>query len=555
MKGSERLCRALEELSVDTVFGLPGSQNVALFDALRTSRIRTVVATNELAAAFMANGYARASGRPGVLVTIPGPGFTYSLTGLAEAYLDSTPLLHILGQPPSAPDRRFQLQALDQRSILAPLVKQVLDVPKADRIEEILVEAHVLCTAGEPGPVVVHVPVDLAAEAGAPKPVPLPPPAPATASLRDLERRLAEARRPLFYVGQGAAGAAGELRALVEALRIPIVTTTSARGILSEDHPWVIPFDRGSSDALNELVASCDLVLALGCKFSHNGAHGFRLKLPKERLIHIDSSADVLGANYAASMTLLADAPWLVRTLLEHQSAPSGRIASAWTEEQIATWKRRAFERYHTNWEPKVRALEPPTIEEFFAALRRAMPDESCLVLDSGLHQMLARRHFRARSPRSFLLPTDLQAMGFALPAAIGARIARPERPVVALLGDGGFAISGLELLTAVRERVRLTVIVFNDGHFGLIRKQQLGATRHTYGTELHNPDFRQVAEAAGARYVRTGDDAEESLHRAVASHGVTLVEVVLRDPGRERIKRVRRSLGASLARWIPGRR
>ncbi len=333
------------------------------------------------------------------------------------------------------------------------------------------------------------------------------------------------------------------------------MTTTSARGILSEDHPWVIPFDRGSSDALNELIASCDLVLALGCKFSHNGAHGFRLKLPKERLIHIDSSADVLGANYAASMTLLADAPWLVRTLLEQQSAPSGRIASAWTEEQIATWKRRAFERYHTNWEPKVRGLEPPTIEEFFAALRRAMPDESCLVLDSGLHQMLARRHFRVRSPRSFLLPTDLQAMGFALPAAIGARIARPERPVVALLGDGGFAISGLELLTAVRERVRLTVIVFNDGHFGLIRKQQLGATRHAYGTELHNPDFRQIAEAAGARYVRTGDDAEESLHRAVASHGVTLVEVVLRDPGRERIKRVRRSLGSSLARWIPGRR
>ena len=200
-----------------------------------------------------------------------------------------------------------------------------------------------------------------------------------------------------------------------------------------------------------------------------------------------------------------------------------------------------------------MRGLDPPTVEEFFAALRRAMPDESCLVLDSGLHQMLARRHFRARSPRSFLLPTDLQSMGFALPAAIGARIARPDRPVVALLGDGGFSISGLELLTAVRERLRLTVVVFNDGHYGLIRKQQLVATRHAFGTELHNPDFREIAQAAGARYERPGDDAEESLHRAVASHAVTLVEVALRDPGRQRqrVQRVRHALSGRLRKMF----
>ena len=551
MRGSDRLCQALEALSVDTVFGLPGSQNVALFDSLRTSRLRTVVATNELAASFMANGYARASGRPGVLVTIPGPGFTYALTGLAEARLDSAPVLHILGQPASAPDRRFQLQALEQSAILAPLVKRVFEVPNAGAIEDVLAEAYALCLSGEPGPVVVHVPANLGAEAGEARPIPSPSSPPPLPSLSELERRLAEARRPLLYLGQGAFDAAPALAALVEARRIPVVTTSSGRGVLSEDHPWVIPFDRGSTDALNELVQSSDLVLVLGCKFSHNGAHGFRLKLPRERLVQADTSADVLGANYPASATLIADAPALVRALQES----SGRAVSSWTEEQIAGWKNRAFERYNAKWEPKVRGLDPPTVEEFFAALRRAMPDESCLVLDSGLHQMLARRYFRVRVPRGFLLPTDLQAMGFALPAAIGARIARPERAVVALLGDGGFAISGLELLTAVRERVRLTVIVFNDGHFGLIRKQQLGANRHAYGTELHNPDFRQIAEAAGASYERSGDDAEESLHRAIASHGVTLVEVALRDPGRERIKRIRRSLRSRLAGWATSRR
>ncbi len=553
MRGADRLCRALEELGIETVFGLPGSQNVALFDALRTSRIRTIVATHELAAAFMANGYSRVSGRPGVLVTIPGPGFAYALTGLAEAFLDSAPLLHIVGQPASAPGRRFQLQSLDQRSVLDPLVKRVFEPSRLEGIEEVLGEAHALCVAGEPGPVVVQVPPSLAAEAGDFKSAEPPTPPPPTPALDDLERRLADARRPLIYAGQGAVGAATELQDLVEELRAPVVTTTSARGVLSEDHAWVVPFDRGSPDALNELIESCDLVLALGCKFSHNGAHGFRLKLPRERLIHVDAAAHVLGANYDASETILADVPWLIRTLRDHRKAAGQPSRSAWTEEQVGQWRERAFERYQTDWEPRIRGLDPPTTGEFFAALRRAKPDDSCLVLDSGLHQMLARRHFRVRSPRGFVPPTNLQAMGFALPAAIGAKLARPDRTVVALLGDGGFAISGFELLTAVREHVSLTAIVFNDGHYGLIRRQQLTAHRHAYGTKLQNPDFRAAAEAAGARYLRLGDKAEERLRAAIGGHGVTLVEVVLRDPGRERIKRLRRSLAASVRRWLSG--
>ncbi len=553
MRGADRVCGALEEMGVDTLFGLPGSQNVALFDALRTSRMRTVVATHELAASFMANGYARASGRPGVLVTIPGPGFTYALTGLAEAFLDSTPLLHILGQPATEPGRRFQLQALDQHSVVQPIVKRVFEAGSLDRIEELLSEAYALCLAGEPGPVVVHLPSSLGAEGGDLRPASSPTSAVPRGSIDDLERRVNEARRPLFYVGQGATGAAEELRELVESLRAPVLTTTSARGILSENHPWVVPFDRGGSDALNELVASSDLVLALGCKFSHNGAHGFRLRLPSDRLVHVDASAEVLGANYEASLALVADVPWLIRSLRDQRLGRSPR--SEWKEDEVGAWRQRAFERYKTDWEPRVRGLDPPTTQEFFAALGRVMPSDSCLVLDSGLHQMLARRHFRVQSPRGLILPTDLQSMGFALPAAIGAKLARRERTVVALIGDGGFAISGMELLTAVRERLRLAVIVFKDGHFGLIRKQQLGAHRHAYGTKLHNPDFRAVAEAAGARYVRLGDDAERTLHRAVRSSGVTVVEVALRDPGRERIRRLRRSFTGRVRNWLSGGR
>jgi acetolactate synthase-1/2/3 large subunit len=553
MTGGERLCRVLEDLGVDTVFGLPGTQNVDLFEALRTSWLRTVVPTHELAASFMANGYARASGRPGVLVTIPGPGFTYALTGLAEAFLDSVPLLHILGRPAQAPGQRYQLQALDQRAAVAPFVKRVFDVENLDEIEAAAVEAHAVCLSGEPGPVVLQIPNELTA-VSEPRSVLVGPAPPPTPLLGELESRLTRARRPLFYVGQGAFGAASDLRELVESMRIPVVTTTSGRGALPESHPWAIPFDRGSTDALNELVESTDLVLAIAAKFSHNGARGFRLKLPPDRLVRVDASPEVLEANYAASMLLLADAPWLIRTLRDHMSVSGHPGRSAWTEEQIADWRQKAFLGRESGSEMRVRGgLEPPTMSHFFGVLERAMGAESSLVLDSGLHQMLARRHFRVERPRGLILPADLQAMGYALPAAIGAKLAVPDRRVVALLGDGGFAMSGLELSTAKREGVHLTVIVFNDGHYGMIRKQQFGAHGHVYGTQLRNPDFRQIAESVGAEYTRLDQDAETRLAEAVRSKGVHLVEVRLRDPGRRKLRRVRYSLSRRLRNLLGG--
>jgi acetolactate synthase-1/2/3 large subunit len=171
------------------------------------------------------------------------------------------------------------------------------------------------------------------------------------------------------------------------------------------------------------------------------------------------------------------------------------------------------------------------------------MPAESCLVLDSGWHQMMARRHFRVLRPRCFILPTDLQAMGFALPAAIGAKLAREGRAVVALLGDGGFAMSGLELLTAVREHIPLTAIVFNDGLYGAISRQQLATYGHLHGTELQNPDFRRFAESVGARYLRLTGNIETVLSRAIGTRGVCIVEVGLGESMGVRLQRLRGTL------------
>ena len=552
MTGAEAICRTLEELGADTVFGLPGSQNVALFEALRTSRLRTIVAVHELGASFMANGYARASGRPGILTTIPGPGFTYSLTGLAEAFLDSAPLVHILAAPATAPGRRFQLQALDQRSAVSPLVKRVIDVTAAEEIEPALRNAYVLCREGEPGPVVVQIPPLLFDAEVAPSPdSPLPGGEPQEPDFEPVVRRFVAARRPVFYVGQGVVGASSDLLRLVEATGAPIVTTTSARGVIPEDHSHVLRFDRRKTGALNELIESADLVLALGCKFSHNGAHGFRLRIPSDRLVHVDASPSVVGANYEASLTLVADVPRLVGALFD--ALPAGaRNASEWTHDELRSWKAQAKAAGVRSGEPRVRGYRPPTPETFFASLRRIMPRDSCLVLDSGLHQMLARLYFRVLCPRGLLLPTDLQSMGFALPAAIGARMARPRRPVVALLGDGGFAMSGLEILTAVRERIPLTAIVFNDGRYGLIYNRQINAYGKAHGTALRNPDIRGVAEAAGASYLRLSARNERKLAAAIRGGGVTVVEVVLRRRGR-RLRRTARSAVSRLKGWILG--
>jgi len=181
------------------------------------------------------------------------------------------------------------------------------------------------------------------------------------------------------------------------------------------------------------------------------------------------------------------------------------------------------------------------------------MPRDSCLVLDSGLHQMLARRYFRVLCPRGLIFPADLQAMGFAIPAAIGARLANPRRPVVALLGDGGFAMSGLEILTAVRERIPLTAIVFNDGRYGLIYNRQINAYGRHHGTALQNPDIRRVAEAAGASYLRLSARTERRLAAALRGGGVTVVEVLLRSRGRRPLRRTARSVASKLKGWIQG--
>jgi len=528
--GAARICEALEKANVRCVFGLPGTQTVELFEALRRSSVRTVVPSNELSAAFMAGGWARVTGEPGVLLTIPGPGFTWALTGVAEARLDSIPLLHISGAPASAPpDKRFRQQELAQAAIATPMVKAVIEPDDDSDLGVALLECLALARSGEPGPVLLQVSsTSLSRERtyAALQPVPLAAINPL--ALESVCARLRDARRPILMMGQGTNKFAESIRTLVDQVRAPLLTTPSARGVLPEDHPLNFGFDpfAASIRDVNELVKSSDLILVVGCKLAHSGTAGFQLELPVDRLVHVDASTDVVGANYRASLGVVADAGDLLRALVA--SAPA---RSSWTEDELEAWRVRFAVRTKGSRESRIAGTSAADARGFFEALRRAMPIDAILVLDSGSHQIVARRYYRVLTPRGLITPTNLQSMGFAIPTAIGAKLAEPKRAVVALLGDGGFAMTALELLTAVREKVSLVVIVFVDGAFGQIRMQQLANYGVSYGVALETPDLRLLAESIGARHEMVGDNDAESVVRCALGHsGVTVIEVRVGD-------------------------
>jgi acetolactate synthase-1/2/3 large subunit len=558
--GGELICGALERLGVRHVFGVPGTQNVDLFEALRRSKMRTVLATSELAAGFMANGYFRASGVPGTFATISGPGFAYALPPLAEARQDSAAVLHLVNAPPEG-THKFLLQALEQRNIIASVAKCVVDITTPDEVPASIARAYQCSLEEEPGPVTVQFSrkalqgtlgqdqaerllsdVKLRRVAKEPEP----------GQINQFAAMLASAKRPVFYVGQGSLSAARELQMLAEGLNAPVITTRSARGVLPMDHPLSLAFDFNGTGAtgVNELFQASDLVIVLGSKLGHNGTSGFRIQFPTGRMVQVDTSREVLAGNYPARLAIHADVRNVLVALAAHTEFPTLRVAKdgalqpsrGWTTEELARWKP-ANQR---EWgegpvEPSFPTAPGGSAKGFFDALRAVLPRDAILVTDSGLHQVMAFRHWQSLAPRGIIAPSDFQSMGFGLPAAIGATFADPGRKVMALIGDGGMAMSGMEMLTAVREELDLTVIVFNDGALGQIQLQQFGAFGASHATTLRNPDFGQLADALGASYFPFEEDAESTLRKTLETPGVKLVEIPV---GRSRAMTVARVKG-----------
>jgi acetolactate synthase-1/2/3 large subunit len=501
--GGAAVLDALATAGVTHVFGIPGVHSLPVYDALPDRDLpRHVLVRHEQAAGFMADGYARASGRPGVCLLASGPGATNAITAVAEAWLDSSPVVVVAAGIPSGARGRDGLHEIEQAATYAPITKWRARVERPEAIGPTLWRALREATTGRPRPVYVELPFDVlagtfAAEDAAAGGEPPPAPAPEPAAIDAAVRLLARAERPLVVAGGGAVGAAAEIAALAERLAAPVVTTMMGRGVVADDHPLSGGFAQDLPAA--SLLAEADVVYAAGCRFSDSSFwHGrtgvFRIP---GRLVHVDVDAREIGKIQAVACGIVGDARAVTAALCARLSAADAARRAAVARRLDALARARA----------DALPVSRPGRLGPSAAMRElvaAAPPETLFACDAGNNTWWAQLFCRVRAPRSLLAPAGNWTMGFAVPAAIGAKVARPDRPVVAIVGDGGFQMTSQELATAAASGVAVAVVVLNDGCHGAIRNYQ----RWVYGgrfaaIDVAGPDLAALASALGVRGTR----------------------------------------------------
>ena len=515
---------ALAREGVRHVFGIPGVHNLAIYDALlRQSAITHVLARHEQGAAFMADGYARASGTPGVVVVTSGPAATNTLTPLAESYSGSVPVVVVMSDIAShlvGRDLGALHEVPNQIDCFRPVTRFAEALTEGAAIPATIAGAFELLRTGRPGPMAISVPNDLLAghvEAALPARSDAGRPPCHVADLEAAARLLHDAERPLIITGGGviAAGAEAALVALARRLQAVVVSTVSGRGAMSERDPlWhsVLPDRRATAGAL----AAADVVLAVGTKLGHRSMEKLGAGLgPAQALIHMDLDPAVIGRQYKPRLAIVGDA----------RHGLAGLVAALGADEPRARWDRSRLAALRADAGPRFTR----EVADAMTTLRRALPDDAIVVNDqTGLTYWMEHK-LPVLAPRTFLYPTGSAVLGYAVPAAIGARLACPQRPVIAVAGDGGFMFSVAELATAVKYSLPIVFLVVNDERFGAIKYLQERFYEGRWGeADLRNPDFVALARAFGARGERLPSVAAlpAAVARAWAADGPTLLEL-----------------------------
>jgi len=520
--GGDLVVEALRREGVRHVFGIPGLHNLTIYDALlRQGEIHHVLARHEAGAAFMADGYARASGEPGVVLVTTGPGATNALTPLVEAYAGSVPVVLIASDIASdlvGRDLGALHEVPNQIDCFRPVARWAEAVTETRAIPGAIAGAFDLLRTGRPGPMVLSIPWDLlSARVDAPRPTGghgARPPC-HIVDIQEAVDLLARATRPLLVAGGGviAAGAERELRALAQRLGAPVIATVAGRGAMDEREALfhgVLPDRRACAEPLR----TADVILAVGTKFGHRSLEKLAVTLePTQALIHLDLDPTVIGRVFKTRVAIVGDARDGLARLLA--GLGDGAPVTGWDRAWLAGLAADAGPRY------------TPAIAALIAALRAALPDDAIVVNDqTGLTYWMEWR-FPVLRPRTFLYPTGSATLGYAVPAAIGAKVARPDRAVVAVAGDGGFMYSVNELATAVKYRLPIVFVVVNDERFGAIRWLQEQLFGRAGEADLTNPDFPALARAFGCRGERIeAATLGDALQRALAADGPTVLEV-----------------------------
>jgi thiamine pyrophosphate-dependent acetolactate synthase large subunit-like protein len=522
LTAAEAIVAALEAEGVDAIFGIPGVHNLPIYDALADRpKIRRITPRHEDGAALMANGYARASGRPGVCLAAAGPGVTNTITGLATAYGDSIPLLLIAAQIPSKSIGR-ELGELhdinDQLGIVRVVTSwatRIQDAPDAARS----VHAAMAQLRGErPRPVSIETPIDLLSARGVPTtagPFPIARQSADSAAIERVARLLESASSPAILVGGGAVDAAESVVELAERVGAPVLTTSMGLGIIPDDHPLCLGTGFDLQDAFIGTLAEADLVLAIGTRFTSYTTRGGKLRF-SGRLVHVDIDPKEIGKFYAPDEALLGHAEVIVPHILEALGADRRRAGEPVRDLRAERQRRRDELR-------EAFPLEVGLVE----SVRSAVPRDGLLALDmTGLSYWI-RRVGIAYRPRTILYPLAYGGLGFGLPCAIGAQVAKPDRKVVAVCGDAGFQFSVQELATAVQLGQSFPIVIVNDGGYSALRPRQKRIFGRTVESDLKNPDFMQLARAYGADGVQVSpEELGPALAEALEADRMTILEV-----------------------------
>ncbi len=528
MKGGHAVVATLEANGVETVFGIPGVHTLDIYDALYDSRIRHILARHEQGAGFMADGYARATGKPGVAIIITGPGLTNVSTPVGQAYTDSSPVLIISAEVEreNAARMRGNLHDLhDQLGLMSHLTKWNTQVNDVTEIPWAINEALRQMRTGRPRPTHVQVPIDVLAEEAAIK---------ITAAPEGVRRRpereaidaavsaIQDAKRIVIYAGGGAVQSEvdGVLTELADALDAPVITSTPGKGAIPEDHPLSFGVAYyGWSSTIDDLLRASDLCIVVGSKLGAMSTNQWSLPLPK-RIIQIDIDPTELGRNYPANVKVQGDARLAVEMMLDAIRA-NGGPAQRWAREDLA--------RHHAAAVP----VRDTQYQDYIDALRAALPRDGIITHDMTMLSYECHPRFPVYGTRRYLTPHGYGTLGFSVPAAIGAKIGMPDREVVAVVGDGGYQFTMEELAVAIQHDVTLPIVIFNDSTYTAV-KRGMDVSRRYVGVDLVNPDYVKLADAYGIPGIRarSADALAVAIRDAQKRRGPTIIDTPIASPG-----------------------